>query len=105
MDRLSCVVPVSVITWVLAAGIIATVSSYAAWDRRQPHVKESQGPNGTALLRPELFSDEGNRLRRRALRWYAVAAISLVVGFPILLAFEGPAGAPACRDTSAARPA
>ena len=91
--------------WVLGVTATATVLAYAAWARRAPGVKWWRGPGGTALFRPELFTAEGNRLRRRALRWYGVAAVSFVVGLPLLFIFEESRGDATCWDSSPRRPA
>ena len=50
--------------------------------RVDPH----RPPWGTDLFRPELFTSDGQRLRRTALRFYAIGGFALILSWWLLAA-------------------
>lgn len=73
---------------VLFAGAIAIGARNEAWRQRKPGVTWLEGPGDIALLRPSLFTEEGNRLRRRAAFWFVVtfvlSAVTVVAAFKLV---------------------
>ena len=77
---------------VLISGAIAVGARNAAWRLRKPGVTWLEGPGDIALLRPSLFTDEGNRPRRRAAFWYFLTFVLLAVTLTAALKLVGPEG-------------
>lgn len=81
----------------LLSGIVAAGARNAAWRLRQPGVTWMEGPGDIALLRPALFTEEGNRLRRRALGWYAATLVLMIATVAAAYFLVGGDGQPCWR--------
>lgn len=68
---------------VLIAGVIFVDARDAAWRHRKPGVTWFDGPGDIAIFRSRLFTEEGNRLRRRAVFWYIMTLVLMAATFII----------------------
>ena len=103
--RVLCGISYVAVPVVLLLGAAAVGALNAAWKMRRSGVGWADGPGALALLKPDLFTPDGQPLRRHALRMNVASLIVLAFAVVLAVSLSKHGGADACWVSSSKRQA